>query len=122
MVAEEIAVRDTVLSQAVEFQSVRRAALDSVKNIYDLLAVAVVRWRQASVLNDVLERAMKFSFREPHVWTQRALCLLSMGRVFHALTVLKEVKTLAPDKTYPCLLGARICYEFLERLFGFFYI
>lgn len=110
-----MAVRDTVLSQSPEFEGARLRALENAKAIYDLLAVTVVRWGQVSLLNEVLERAMKFSFEEKHIWTQHALCLVSMGKHFHALAVLKEVKRLCPEKTIPCLIGARICYENLER-------
>ncbi|PSN31945.1 Tetratricopeptide repeat protein 7B [Blattella germanica] len=62
------------------------------------------------------ERAMKFSFEEPHVWMQHALCLVTMGQYAHALSVLKEVSRLLPTKVIPCLLAARICYEQLNQV------
>ncbi|KAL0275543.1 UNVERIFIED_CONTAM: hypothetical protein PYX00_003362 [Menopon gallinae] len=114
LISEAMAVRDTVLSQAPEFEEARIKALENAKTIYDLLAVAVVRWGQVSVLNEMFERAMKFSFEEKHVWMQHAFCLVAMGRYFHALAVLKEVKRLMPKSTMPCLIGARMCYEYLE--------
>lgn len=115
LISEAMAVRDTVLSQAPEFEEARLRALKNAKAVYDLLAVTVMRWGQASILNEVLERAMKFSFEEKHIWMQHALCLVTMGKYFHALAVLKEVKRLLPNETIPCLIAGRICYENLER-------
>jgi hypothetical protein len=59
---------------------------------------------------------MKFSFEEPHVWMQHALCLYTMGQYAHAVLVLKEVSRLLPTKVIPCLLAARICYEHLNQV------
>ena len=59
---------------------------------------------------------MKFSFGEPHVWMQHALCLYTMGQYARALAVLKEVSRLLPTKVIPCLLAARICYEHLNQV------
>jgi len=59
---------------------------------------------------------MKFSFEEPHVWMQHALCLYTMGQYSHAVAVLKEVSRLLPTKVIPCLLAARICYEHLNQV------
>jgi hypothetical protein len=59
---------------------------------------------------------MKFSFEEPHIWMQHALCLITMGQYAHALLVLKEVTRLLPTKVIPCLLAARICYEHLNQV------
>lgn len=118
LISEAMAVRDTVLSQSPEFEEARLRALKNAKHIYDLLAVCVIRWGQASLLNEVFERAMKFSFEEKHIWMQHALCLVTMGKHFHALAVLKEVKRLRPDNAVSCLIAAKICYENLER-YGF---
>jgi len=59
---------------------------------------------------------MKFSFEEPHVWMQHALCLVAMGQYARALSVLKEASRLLPSKVIPCLLAARICYEHLNQV------
>ena len=59
---------------------------------------------------------MKFSYGEVHVWTQYALCLISLGRHVHAFSVLQVVIKLAPQKVMPCLLAARLCYEHLNRV------
>nr|CAD7587033.1 unnamed protein product [Timema genevievae] len=166
LISEAMAARDAVLSQSPEFKEARMHAYDNATAIYDLMAIALVRWGHVELLHepgqtsscqerkeacpvleptnttfenslgdysglfqsggqsrtrDVMsslsfERAMKFSFEEPHVWTQYGLCLVSMGHYVQALSVLKEVARLTPTKVTPCLLAARICYEHLNML------
>lgn len=72
--------------------------------------------RHVSVYLQSFERAMKFSHEEAHIWTQYALCLISMGRYMHAYRVLKIVARLSPQKIMPCLLAARLCYEQLNMV------
>lgn len=109
-----MAVHNAVLSQSPEFKEARiRAYLDATC-VYDLLTLATVRWGQTELLCEALERAMKFSFDEPHVWHQQALCLVTMGRYSHALDVLKQVNRMQPTLVSPCLLAAKICYEHMN--------
>ncbi|KAJ9596857.1 hypothetical protein L9F63_012113, partial [Diploptera punctata] len=116
LISEAMAVRDAVLSQSPEFKEARIHAYDNATAIYDLLTIALVRWGHADLLHESFERAMKFSFEEPHVWMQHALCLVTMGQYAHALSILKEVTKLLPTKVIPCLLAARICYEQLNQV------
>ncbi|XP_021924008.1 tetratricopeptide repeat protein 7B isoform X2 [Zootermopsis nevadensis] len=116
LISEAMAVRDAVLSQSPEFKEARIHAYDNATAIYDLLTIALVRWGHADLLHESFERAMKFSFEEPHVWMQHALCLVTMGQYAHALSVFKEVSKLLPTKVIPCLLAARICYEHLNQI------
>ncbi|GFG28700.1 hypothetical protein Cfor_05984 [Coptotermes formosanus] len=116
LISEAMAARDAVLSQSPEFKEARIHAYDNATAIYDLLTIALIRWGHADLLHESFERAMKFSFEEPHVWMQHALCLYTMGQYAHALSVLKEVSRLLPTKVIPCLLAARICYEHLNQI------
>jgi len=116
LISEAMAARDAVLSQSPEFKEARIRAYDNATAIYDLLTVALIRWGHADLLHESFERAMKFSFEEPHVWMQHALCLYTMGQYSHAVAVLKEVSRLLPTKVIPCLLAARICYEHLNQI------
>ncbi|XP_046670880.1 LOW QUALITY PROTEIN: tetratricopeptide repeat protein 7B-like [Homalodisca vitripennis] len=116
LISEAMAVREAVLSQSPEFKEVRIRALSNAMVIYDLLTIALVRWGQVSLLYECLERAMKFSYEEAHIWLQQALCLESMGHHVHALAVLKEVVRLLPTKVMPCLIAARICYQHLNQI------
>ncbi|PNF19557.1 hypothetical protein B7P43_G18242, partial [Cryptotermes secundus] len=115
LISEAMAVRNAVLSQSPEFKEARIHAYDNATAIYDLLTIALVRWGHADLLHESFERAMKFSFEEPHIWMQHALCLVTMGQYAHALSVLKEVTRLLPTRVVPCLLAARICYEHLNQ-------
>ncbi|GAB1861018.1 Tetratricopeptide repeat protein 7B [Camponotus japonicus] len=116
LISEAMAVRDAVLSQSPEFKEARIHAFENATAVYDLLTVVVVRWSQVELLHESFERAMKFSHEEAHVWTQYALCLISMGRYMHAYKVLKVVARLSPQKVMPCLLAARLCYEQLNMI------
>ncbi|KAH0945183.1 hypothetical protein HN011_004668 [Eciton burchellii] len=114
LISEAMAVRDAVLSQSPEFKEARIHAFENATAVYDLLTVVVVRWSQVELLHESFERAMKFSHEEAHIWTQYALCLISMGRYMHAYEVLKVVARLSLQKVMPCLLAARLCYEQLN--------
>ncbi|XP_014479484.1 PREDICTED: tetratricopeptide repeat protein 7B isoform X2 [Dinoponera quadriceps] len=116
LISEAMAVRDAVLSQSPEFKEARIHAFENATAVYDLLTVVVVRWSQVDLLFESFERAMKFSHEEAHIWTQYALCLISMGRYMHAYRVLKVVARLSPQKVMPCLLAARLCYEQLNMI------
>nr|XP_034182985.1 tetratricopeptide repeat protein 7B isoform X4 [Osmia lignaria] len=116
LISEAMAVRDAVLSQSPEFKEARIHAFENATAVYDLLTVVVVRWSQVDLLYESFERAMKFSHEEAHVWTQCALCLISMGRYMHAYRVLRVVARLTPQKVMPCLLIARLCYEQLNMV------
>lgn len=118
LVAESIAVRYAVLSQSPEFKDARLSAYHDAAAVYDLLTIATVRWGQTSLLQESLERAMKFSFEEPHLWRQHALTLLTLGRHSQALSVLNEVIRLEPHSSVNCLLAAKLCYEHLASTPG----
>ncbi|XP_073996401.1 tetratricopeptide repeat domain 7 [Rhodnius prolixus] len=117
LISEAMAGREAVLSQSPEFKEARMQALTNATTVYDLLTVALVRWGQVHLLHESLERALKFSYEEPHIWMQRALCLESMGLHVQALAVAKEVARMAPSKVMPCLLAARICYQHLNNTY-----
>ncbi|XP_076251037.1 tetratricopeptide repeat domain 7 [Rhynchophorus ferrugineus] len=114
LVAESMAVRNAVLSQSPEFKEARLSAYQDATMVYDLLTIATVRWGQISLLQESLERSMKFSFEEPHLWKQHALASMSIGNYGHALSVLKEVIRLEPLNGSNYLLAARICFEHLN--------
>lgn len=110
-----MAVSEAVLSQSPEYKEARIRAFLSATSIYDLMTLATVKWGQVSLLHEPFERAMKFSYEEPHVWEQNALTLISMGRYKHALAVLKEVARMQSNRALPCMLIAKLCYEHLGK-------
>ncbi|KAI5727260.1 hypothetical protein M8J76_017120 [Diaphorina citri] len=116
IISEAMAVKEAVLSQSPEFKDARIRAFRNATAIYDLLTVILTKWSQFSLLKESLERALKFSYGEAHVWVQYALCLDSMGHFDLALNVLDQVARLTPTKVLPCLLAARMCFQNLNKL------
>ncbi|XP_013105951.2 tetratricopeptide repeat protein 7B isoform X3 [Stomoxys calcitrans] len=113
LIAEALAVRDTVLSQSPEFKVARTHAMGNATAVYDLLTLATVRWGLVQLLNESFEKALKFSFGEQHVWRQYGISLMVAGKHMHALRVLQESMKLNPGDHMPCLLAAKLCYESL---------
>ncbi|XP_046812367.1 tetratricopeptide repeat protein 7B isoform X2 [Lucilia cuprina] len=113
LIAEALAVRDTVLSQSPEFRLARTHAMGNATAVYDLLTLATVRWGLIQLLNESFEKALKFSFGEQHVWRQYGISLMAAGKHMHALRVLQEAMKLNPGDHLPCLLAAKLCYESL---------
>lgn len=113
-VAESMAVKNAVLSQSPEFKEARSSAGMEATRVYDLLTVATVRWGQIALLQESLERSMKFSFEELYLWKQNALSLISIGKYSLGLSVLKEVIRLDPKSINNYLLAAKICYQYLN--------
>ncbi|KAL7301291.1 hypothetical protein TKK_0006030 [Trichogramma kaykai] len=116
LICEAMAGKNAVLSQSPEFKEARVRAYQNACAIYDLLCVCVVRWNQVELLQESLERAMKFSHGEVHTWTQYALSLIHLGSYVHGFAVLKMAIKLSPQKVAPCLLAARLCYEHLNKI------
>lgn len=57
----------------------RKRTYEAATMTYDLLSVALVRFRHFKMISDVLERSMKFSFKQKHTWEQFALTLVSFS-------------------------------------------
>ncbi|TMW53219.1 hypothetical protein DOY81_001695 [Sarcophaga bullata] len=113
LIAEALAVRDTVLSQSPEFRVARTHAMGNATAVYDLLTLATVRWGLLQLLNESFEKALKFSFGEQHVWRQYGISLMAAGKHMHALRVLQESVRLNTTDHLPCLLAAKLCFESL---------
>lgn len=116
LISEAMAARNAVLSQSPEFKEARLRAFSNATAIYDLLTVALIRWRQFSLLQESFDRAMKFSSDEAHIWMQHALCLDAIGQHSRALAMMKEVIRLLKDETQPRLIAARIAYHSLNKV------
>ncbi|XP_065564416.1 tetratricopeptide repeat protein 7B-like isoform X2 [Artemia franciscana] len=115
MMCEAQAARDAVLSQAPECAATKRQLFETATSIYDLLTVFFMYNDQKAMICETLERALKFSFGEPYVWSQLASSLVSIGRYTKAIGALKEATRLCPDMTL-CLMAARICLENLNMI------
>uniref|UniRef100_A0A4W3JN29 Tetratricopeptide repeat protein 7B n=1 Tax=Callorhinchus milii TaxID=7868 RepID=A0A4W3JN29_CALMI len=101
--------RDAVLSRIPEHNSDRLVSLQSASIVYDLLTIALGRRGQYEMLSECLERAMKFTFEEFHLWYQFALSLMAAGKSTRAVRVLRECIRLKPDDPTIPLLASKLC-------------
>lgn len=138
LVGEAMAARDAVLSQSPEFAPARTHSLLLATALCDLLVMAAVRWGLLCLILESLERAMKFSFGEKHVWRQRSLAMAAAANNdltnnsynnigsspcktsspshkswsgVRAHSVVLHYKTLAEDDAAVRLVGATNCYN-----------
>jgi hypothetical protein len=66
------------------------------------------------MLSDLLERSMKFSFKQKHTWEQFALSLACEGKHYRALLVFQERASQLENNEIDVglfLSMARLCYE-----------
>ncbi len=88
LIGEAMAARDVVLSQSSEFREIRKNAMSNVTAIFDLLTISCTHHGQINMLCESLERALKFSFEDSHVWSQFAYSLIAAGKYSKAVLVL----------------------------------
>ncbi|XP_066552512.1 tetratricopeptide repeat protein 7A [Amia ocellicauda] len=116
LIGESMANRDAVISRAPEQQESRSASLQDASSVYDLLTVAMARRGQYGMLSECLERAMKFSFNEFHLWYQLGLSLMACGKAAGAVSVLRECARMKPEDPTVPLLAAKVCIGQLHWL------
>ncbi|KAJ8359733.1 hypothetical protein SKAU_G00162580 [Synaphobranchus kaupii] len=129
LISEAMTSGDAVISRAPEHREAREASLQDATSVYDLLSIAMARRGQYAMLSEVhqngawlrfkiqcLERAMKFSFNEFHLWYQLGLSLMACGKGAGAVSVLKECAKMRPDDPTVPLLAAKVCIGQLRRL------
>ena len=92
LIGEAMACRDVVLSQSAEFREIRKIAMRNVTAVYDLLTICCIHHEQTGMLCESLERALKFSFEDSHVWSQFAYSLIAAGKYNKAVLVLKVLQ------------------------------
>ena len=91
LISEAIAVRDAVLSQSPEFRELRKASMCNASTIYDLLTLCCIHHDLSLMLSESLERALKFSFDDSHIWSQFGYSLIAAGKYSKGVLVLKVV-------------------------------
>ncbi|XP_072128981.1 tetratricopeptide repeat protein 7B isoform X1 [Mobula birostris] len=116
LISESMANRDAVLSRIPEHNNDRVISLQSASIVYDLLTIALGRRGQYEMLSECLERAMKFTFEEFHLWYQFALSLMAAGKSARAVRVLRECIRLKPDDPTIPLLATKLCIGSLHWL------
>ena len=116
LLAESMASKHVPLNQTPDFDSIRKATMDSASKIFNLMTLACSTVGYYRVISDMFERSLRFSAKEDHVWSQFALAMAAEGRYKRSLVVLSEVAHQQPNDSSICLLAARMCYEKLDSL------
>ena len=92
-----MASKHVPLNQTPDFDSHRKATMDSAKCIFNLMTLACATTGQYRVISDMFERSLRFSPKEDHVWAQFALAMAAEGRLKRSLVVLTEVAQQRPN-------------------------
>uniref|UniRef100_A0A3Q2XWF5 Tetratricopeptide repeat domain 7A n=1 Tax=Hippocampus comes TaxID=109280 RepID=A0A3Q2XWF5_HIPCM len=110
LITESMASGDAVISRLPDQAEALQATLKNSISVYDLLAIGMARRRQYNMLSEqCLERAMKFSFNEFHLWHQLGLSLMASGKAVGAVSVFKECARMRPEDPLLPLLAAKVC-------------
>ncbi|XP_020337144.1 tetratricopeptide repeat protein 7A isoform X1 [Oncorhynchus kisutch] len=116
LITESMASGDAVISRAPDHKEAQETSLQDATSVYDLLSIGMARRGQYAMLSECLERAMKFSFKEFHLWHQLGLSLMACGKGVGAVSVLKECARMrAEDPSLP-MLAAKVCIGQLHWL------
>uniref|UniRef100_A0A4W5Q0V5 Tetratricopeptide repeat domain 7A n=1 Tax=Hucho hucho TaxID=62062 RepID=A0A4W5Q0V5_9TELE len=110
------AIGDAVISRAPDHKEERETSLQDATSVYDLLSIGMARRGQYAMLSECLERAMKFSFNEFHLWHQLGLSLMACGKGVGAVSVLKECARMRPEDPSLPMLAAKVCIGQLHWL------
>ncbi|XP_034408005.1 tetratricopeptide repeat protein 7A isoform X2 [Cyclopterus lumpus] len=100
---------EAVISRLPDQAESRKASLQGATSVYDLLTISMARRGQYGMLSECLERAMKFSFNEFHLWHQLGLSLMAAGKGVGAVSVFKECARMRPEDPSLPLLAAKVC-------------
>nr|XP_046257478.1 tetratricopeptide repeat protein 7A isoform X1 [Scatophagus argus] len=116
LITESMASGEAVISCLPDQAEARQASLQDATSVYDLLTIGMARRGQYAMLSECLERAMKFSFNEFHLWHQLGLSLMAAGKGVGAVSVFKECARMRPEDPSLPLLAAKVCIGQLHWL------
>ncbi|XP_049927398.1 tetratricopeptide repeat protein 7A [Epinephelus moara] len=114
LITESMASGEAVISRLPDQAEARQASLQDATSVYDLLTIGMARRGQYGMLSECLERAMKFSFNEFHLWHQLGLSLMAAGKGVGAVSVFKECARMRPEDPSLPLLAAKVCIGQLQ--------
>ncbi|KAJ4949445.1 hypothetical protein JOQ06_020960, partial [Pogonophryne albipinna] len=109
LITESMASGDAVISRLPDQAEARQSSLQDATSVYDLLTLGMARRGQYGMLSECLERAMKFSFNEFHLWHQLGLSLMAARKGVSAVSVFKECARMRPEDPSLPLLAAKVC-------------
>ncbi|XP_010903183.3 tetratricopeptide repeat protein 7A isoform X3 [Esox lucius] len=116
LITESMASGEAVISRAPDQKEARETSLQDATSVYDLLSIGMARRGQYGMLSECLERAMKFSYNEFHLWHQLGLSLMACGKGVSAVSVLKECARMRPEDPSLPMLAAKVCINQLHWL------
>uniref|UniRef100_A0A673W032 Tetratricopeptide repeat domain 7A n=1 Tax=Salmo trutta TaxID=8032 RepID=A0A673W032_SALTR len=116
LITESMASGDAVISRVPDHKEAQETSLQDTTSVYDLLSIGMARRGQYAMLSECLERAMKFSFNEFHLWHQLGLSLMACGKGVGAVSVLKECARMRPEDPSLPMLAAKVCIGQLHWL------
>ncbi|XP_033978533.1 tetratricopeptide repeat protein 7A [Trematomus bernacchii] len=114
LITESMASGDAVISRLPDQAEARQSSLQDATSVYDLLTLGMARRGQYGMLSECLERAMKFSFNEFHLWHQLGLSLMAARKGVGAVSVFKECARMRPEDPSLPLLAAKVCIGQLQ--------
>ncbi|KAK4469555.1 hypothetical protein MN116_007096 [Schistosoma mekongi] len=117
MISEHIASQDVILNRPSELsepQIVR--SFNNAAAVYDLLAVLLTKVRHFKFLSKCLEKALKFSYRQFHIWYQFALSLISSRQYYRGYLALRECLRIDDSKISVYLLSSSLCLGHLNLI------
>uniref|UniRef100_A0A8D3EG97 Tetratricopeptide repeat domain 7A n=1 Tax=Scophthalmus maximus TaxID=52904 RepID=A0A8D3EG97_SCOMX len=97
LITESMASGEAVISRLPDQAEARQASLQDATSVYDLLTIGMARRGQYAMLSECLERAMKFSFNEFHLWHQLGLSLMAAGKFDEAEALSRSVMSMGED-------------------------
>ncbi|XP_054654373.1 tetratricopeptide repeat protein 7A isoform X2 [Dunckerocampus dactyliophorus] len=114
LITESMASGDAVISRQPDQAEARQTTMQDSVSVYDLLTIGMARRGQYTMLSECLERAMRFSFNEFHLWHQLGLSLMASGKAVGAVSVFKECARMRPEDPSLPLLAAKVCIGHLH--------
>lgn len=116
LITEAILNTDPILDMSPEHAEARKQIIHDAHILYDLMAVALIKYSLFDMFSTNIEASMRYSYDEFHIWYQYALSLISARRHSRAVTVLEECSRIRPNDPSPYLFAAKICYEQLQKI------
>ncbi|KAM8859207.1 tetratricopeptide repeat protein 7A isoform 3-T3 [Spinachia spinachia] len=114
LITESMASGEAVISRLPDQAEAREASLQDANSVYDLLTIGMARRGQYGMLSECLERAMKFSFNEFHLWHQLGLSLMAAGKFEEAEALSQSVASMGEEagELLPrAFLSLGLCYS-----------
>ena len=112
-ICELLANREAILNYS-QYQEDESRTYKMAAHVYDLMTVFMSRIGHIRMLLPAVEKALRYSFEEPHIWHQFGLTLLGSGHFPRGVVVLKEAYRINPEPTTAMLI-AKTCFAHMSQ-------